>query len=117
MPKPHTFTMSEKPAISELLSCNLKRLRKERNLTQEQLAEKAGISVRHLSDIERSDSFPSPEVIEQIAKQFKVPSYTLFLPEEECRDQVLFSQKYGNLLQEEVIKALERVTIRIKEGQ
>ena len=62
--KPHTLNMSDKPAISILLSNNIKRLRKENQLTQEQLAERCGISTRHLSDIERSDAFPSPDVIE-----------------------------------------------------
>lgn len=116
--KLHTFPMRDStPEISKLLSNNVKSLRKSRGMTQEQLAEQLGISVRHISDIERYDSFPSPILIEQIAKQFSVPSYTLFLPDEEHRAEILYYQKYANVLREEISCALERTTARMKKDQ
>ena len=100
-------------AISKLLSINIKRSRKERKLTQEQLAEAVGISTRHLSDIERSDAFPSPEVIEQIAAELGVPSYTLFLPSEENRVEVVYTQNIKTMLDTEISKALRTVAEKL----
>ena len=71
----------DKPEITKLLSANVKRHRLDKKYTQEQLAEKIGISVRHLSDIERADTFPSPEIIELLSDAFGLSfSYLLFLP-------------------------------------
>ena len=111
--KPHTFYMSMKPEISILFSENIRRIRKERSITQEQLAEQAGISTRHLSDIERADSFPSPEVIEQIAKVLDVPSYAFFLPSEHSRAEIAYSERIKKILDAEITKALKVVADKI----
>ncbi len=113
--KPHTLNMSDKPAISILLSNNIKRLRKENQLTQEQLAERCGISTRHLSDIERSDAFPSPDVIEELANVLDVSSYVLFMPIEQSRIEIIYSQKIEKLLESEISKALKSVCDKISD--
>lgn len=109
----HTFDMNDKPAISKVLSDNIKRLRKERHLSQEQLAERIGISVRHVSDIERTESFPSAEVIEMISSVFDVPSFTLFLPEEKRRIEIQYSLRIKTLLESEVSVALRKVSDKL----
>lgn len=111
--KPHTFYMNMKPEISTLFSENIRRIRKEKSLTQEQLAEQAGISTRHLSDIERADSFPSPEVIEQIAKVLEIPSYSLFIPLEQSRIEIIYTHKIKKLLETEISKTLKYVSDKI----
>ncbi len=47
---------------------NILRLRKEKGLTQEQLANKAGISRRYLSDIENGKRKISLAILERIAR-------------------------------------------------
>ena len=50
----------------------VRRLREERSLTQDQLAERAGISGTYVGFIERGDSVPTLTVILQIAEALKV---------------------------------------------
>ena len=56
----------------------MKELRVERNLTQEQLASIADISVDFLSLIERGINAPSFETIEKIARALEVDVKDLF---------------------------------------
>ena len=62
--------MPPKPKIGK----NLKRLRKEKNITQVQLAQKAGISSNYYARIERDEENPSLEVLKEISKALKVKS-------------------------------------------
>ena len=65
-------------AIVEILGNNIKKLRKEKNWTQEYLAEQAGISVPFMTQIELARKQASLEVIEKIAKALNVPYEILF---------------------------------------
>ena len=65
----------------EILSTNIKLIRKERHLTQEQLAERTELTVKYISHLERGLSFPSAESLDKIASALKVPVYRLFFPE------------------------------------
>ena len=51
----------------------IKRLRREKNITQEQLAEKTGLSQKHLSRVESGYHNSSFLVIANIAKVLNVP--------------------------------------------
>lgn len=62
--------MSPKPKIGK----TLKKLRKEKGLTQVQLAKKVGISSNYYARIERDEENPSLEVFKDIAKALKVKS-------------------------------------------
>ncbi len=53
---------------------NLKKLRKEKQLTQVELAERAKISSNYYARIERDEENPSLEVLKDIAKALKVRS-------------------------------------------
>jgi transcriptional regulator with XRE-family HTH domain len=44
----------------------IKKYRKERNLTQRELAEKAGLSVRAITEIERGERNGRPKTLEKI---------------------------------------------------
>jgi transcriptional regulator with XRE-family HTH domain len=48
-------------------------LRRERGLTQEQIAERAGIGDAYVAKIEQGKKRPSVEVLEAIAKGLRVP--------------------------------------------
>jgi transcriptional regulator with XRE-family HTH domain len=62
----------------EVLIKNLKGLRKERGINQEELAEKAGYSIGFIKDIERGKSWLSPEAAEAIAYALDVQLWELF---------------------------------------
>jgi transcriptional regulator with XRE-family HTH domain len=57
---------------------NLKRLRKTRKLTQEQLAESIGVSVDFISNVERGINGPSFDTLEKLAAVLGVAVVELF---------------------------------------
>ena len=65
-------------SVSNLLGNNVQKFRKKNDLTQSQLAEKIGISQKHLSDIETGTKFPSAAIIEKLSKELSVPVAFLF---------------------------------------
>jgi transcriptional regulator with XRE-family HTH domain len=66
------------PSLRQHFGNHLRAIRHERKLTQEQFAERVGISVDFLSLIERGINAPSFETIEQIGKKLRVPVKVLF---------------------------------------
>ena len=69
---------SSESSVSKLLVTNVQKYRKNKNLTQIELSEKIGISQKHLSDIETGTKFPSPGLIEKLAKELNVSVAFLF---------------------------------------
>lgn len=67
--------------IVKVLGNNIITLRKEIGWTQEKLAEKAGISVPFMTQIELGRKSPSLEVIEKISLALGVPYFQLFITE------------------------------------
>ena len=65
--------------IKTIFGENLKFYRKEKCLSQEQLAEKVNISVKHLSSIERGLNFVSVDLLEKLAHSVDVPVYYFFI--------------------------------------
>ncbi|MFZ5617681.1 MAG: helix-turn-helix domain-containing protein [Pseudomonadota bacterium] len=53
--------------LKEVLAKNLRRKRHDQKLTQEELAERAGLSARYLGAVERGDVSASVTVLGQIA--------------------------------------------------
>lgn len=58
--------------LKDVLAANLRRLRHERQLTQEGLAERAGISSRYVGAVERADVSASVTILGQIARALDV---------------------------------------------
>ena len=58
--------------LKEVMATNLRRLRRDRQLTQEDLAERAGLSSRYIGAIERADVSASVTVLGQIAKALDI---------------------------------------------
>lgn len=58
--------------LKEVMAVNLRRIRHDRNMTQEELADHAGLSARYIGAIERADVSASVTVLGQIAKALKV---------------------------------------------
>lgn len=64
--------------IKKELGEKIKRLRKRRGLTQEQLAELIEISTRNYSNIELGITFPKAETLERIVKSLNTTTQELF---------------------------------------
>ena len=64
--------------IRDILARNIKENRRKNSLSQEKLAEKAGISTPFIAMIEVSRKFPSPEVLDRIAGALNIKTYQLF---------------------------------------
>lgn len=54
-------------------------LRKEKNLTQEQLAEKTKSSVNYIGRLERGQHNPSVDKLEKVASALNIEPYELFI--------------------------------------
>ena len=73
--------MNEKAAaLRKILSVNIKKHRESNGLTQEKLAEKAGISANMVNDIEGGRTWISDKTLVSLAAALKVEIYRLFLP-------------------------------------
>lgn len=64
---------------------NLARYRKERDLTQEELAELTGVSRDHIAHLEApgSASLPSMDTVFTIAYHLHIPAYMFYMREED----------------------------------
>ena len=60
------------------LSVNIKRLRLEKNLTQEQLATKLGVSAQAVSKWETSETYPDGALLIPLANELEVSIDELF---------------------------------------
>lgn len=58
--------------LKEVVAVNLRRLRHAKQMTQEELAHRAGLSARYVGAIERADVSASVTVLGQIADALKV---------------------------------------------
>ena len=65
-------------SLRQQFGANLRLIRSQRKLTQEEFAELVGISVDFLSLIERGINAPSFEVLEKMARGMKLPVMALF---------------------------------------
>ena len=73
----------------ELINNGIKNLRKSHNLTQEEFAEKIGISIQGLSNIERNRYQPTSDTVDKICSVFKITPYELILPKsDDCEDLI-----------------------------
>jgi transcriptional regulator with XRE-family HTH domain len=97
--------------VRELLGNRIKFYRKQRQLSQAALAEKASISITFLSKIERGIKYPTSETISGIANGLGVELCDLF-------QQVEISETNQNMLdrlQNDVMQTLETVFKAYKE--
>jgi len=65
-------------SLRDILASNLKENRKKRGFSQAKLAEKANITTQYIAMIEVSSKFPTPEMMDRIAKALEIEAYELF---------------------------------------
>ena len=63
--------------LKEVMAVNLRRLRHVKKMTQEELAESAGLSARYVGGIERADVSASVTVLGRIADALEVEATEL----------------------------------------
>ncbi len=66
--------------LRRILAQNLRRLRQDRGLTQEELADLAGVNRNYVGMIEREENAASVDVLEALAKALKVRAAELLTP-------------------------------------
>lgn len=79
-------------AIKELLGKRIKELRKQRKLTQEQVAEYVGIETNSLSNIETGRFYPTSENLEKILTILDVTPKDLFEYEHLQNSEILIQE-------------------------
>ncbi|MBQ7356819.1 MAG: helix-turn-helix transcriptional regulator, partial [Clostridia bacterium] len=90
-----------KPMERPIMGDRVKELRKKRRLTQEQLAEKIGISLQYVSEIERGLSMPSMQVFLKLLEVLDASADYLL------RDMVSCANPYGD---KQIAARLERLS-------
>jgi len=65
-------------SLGDIVARNLRRLRQQRGLTQEELADEVGINRNYVGMIERGENSPTVAMIERLARALKVDPITLF---------------------------------------
>lgn len=66
--------------IKKRFGKRLRKLRRNKDLTQEQLADKVGVSLNFIGQVERGENSPSFETMQKIAEVLEVDISELFLP-------------------------------------
>jgi transcriptional regulator with XRE-family HTH domain len=98
--------------LRAILSANLKKYRKYRKFSQEELAEKLDISIPFLSDIENSRKWVSPATLVKLAGALGIEPHDLFRPEQPLSPVMsLTLEKWSN----EVVDAVTMTVRNIKE--
>ena len=73
--------------IQKALGKRIQELRKDANFSQEQFAEKIGVAVNTLSNIERGNAFMTAQTMERIVRILKINPQELFeFPDWNCAD-------------------------------
>jgi len=95
--------------IRDVLAENLKKNRRLRGLTQEQLAEKAGVSSHYVAMVETCKTFPKPEMLERFAKTLGIEPYQLFAVENDPNDP-------NERLYKKIADEMKHITLDIKQA-
>jgi transcriptional regulator with XRE-family HTH domain len=112
--------------LRQILSKNIKLLRKQRSLSQIELAEKADISIPFLSNIERGNKWPYPDTLTKLAEALGVEVYALFIidcsPKEELEQlkrEIIqdIKNNYDDKLEKSIVSNIENaVKVSVKQA-
>jgi len=104
-------------AIKCLLGSNIRLYREAAGFSQEELAEKAGISPPFLGAIERGEKWPSEVTLAGIAIGLKVNAYDLMKPEHTVsRDINRLVKKMLKDMQASVNRTVRAVNLSLKDN-
>ena len=93
--------------LKQVLAINMKHYRKNRGLTQANLAEKANASTQYIAMIELGRKFPSLELLERIAIALEIDNLDFFSPPPfPVENMKKFQKKFLVDLEKEIGKAV-----------
>ena len=95
--------------IRVVLAENLKKNRKLRGLTQEQLAEKAAVSSHYVAMVETCKTFPKPEMLERLAKTLGIEPHQLFAVENDPNEP-------NERLYKKIVSEMKHIALDIKQS-
>ena len=102
--------------IRVIFGSNLKYCRKQKNLSQEELSEKLDISPKHLSALERGNTFVSADLLERIVCVLGVSASALFYtPEEKSGDDGLLTF-VDRIIETELQRTVNTIKVHIRQG-
>ncbi len=89
--------------IKQMLGKRIKEIRKRAGLTQEKLAELAGIETPSLSNIENGKNYPNYETLEKISSALNVRPFELylfehFMPKDQLIGEMMVSMQNNEVL-------------------
>jgi transcriptional regulator with XRE-family HTH domain len=93
----------------QLLGRRVKELRKKNRLTQERLAEIAGIDVKYLGSIERGTENPTIAILEKLASALRVKIHQIVNFEHELQGERLLRRRISQILEKCDQKELQTV--------
>lgn len=96
--------------IRKIFGNNVKKYRKQQKLSQEQLAEKLGISTNHLSVIETGTKFVTYKLLEKIITELNVLPSSLF----QCTQTAANDESVQNKINKVINSEIELAAMRIK---
>ena len=101
-------------SIKTVFGANVKLYRKKKQFSQEQLAEKLGITPKHLSTIETGATFVSADLLEKFTQHLQVSASALFYSgDEEANDDNLLSQ-IDRIINKECEKTSSSIKMQIR---
>ncbi|NLK46435.1 MAG: helix-turn-helix transcriptional regulator [Treponema sp.] len=100
--------------VKQIFGINLQVNRKKLSLSQEQLAEKLNISIKHLSSLETGKAFASAELIEKISKTLHVSISSLFCTQNEKPLDESDLAKIDKIIEKELQKSLYSIKAEIR---
>ena len=103
--------------IRTVFGNNVKKYRKQKQLSQEQLSEMLDITQKHLSSIESGSAFVSAEVLQSLSTVLDVPVYLLFYDGIPLSESGFPESRIDVLIDEELIKVARLLKQKIHELQ
>jgi transcriptional regulator with XRE-family HTH domain len=100
--------------IKAVFGANIKHYRKKQNLSQEKLAEKLGITTKHLSTIETGATFVSAELLEKFTRQLLVSASALFYSIDEISVDENLLGKIDQIINKECEKTSNTIKMQIR---
>lgn len=104
-------------SIKAVFGANVKYYRKQRHLSQEQLAEKLEITAKHLCTIETGATFVSAELLEKLVVQLRVSVSALFYTVGEKSSDDSLLNMIDQIIENELFKTVETIKTQIRHSK
>ncbi|MBD5412418.1 MAG: helix-turn-helix transcriptional regulator [Treponema sp.] len=106
----------EEIEVRTIFAKNLKKLRKQKGLSQLKLSNEMQMAFTFINDIENCKKWVSPETIARFATFFEVPVSTFFATEEVQDGSHFNTDFFVKTISDEVMKTILKVGERFKEN-